>query len=178
MYLIAIVPPNHAETALMKIKRAMFQKFDSVSAWSLRPLVPVCSVERNPADKAILAKLLPVLPEKGLPLEKISESANQLFFTSDTMAQYSSSIENLFADYKILERYRGLHIADIRDTPEAAPSFFLKECSLLPESIFCWKSGTLAVFKTGDQLFSITGWWERVVFETVFEVQLPKFRKT
>ncbi len=173
MYLAAILPPNNAETGLLKLKRRIFRESGAVSAWALKPMIPFAFMEQKPA--IISRKDLPQLPPEGLVINRLIEKGGQVSLGSGVCAGFCKELISLFKEYGLSEGIDGLHLLDKSENGYSIPVKVIKD---LDEAVVRWRRCSLSVYKTEDALFSNDLWWERVVLEDIFEIKFPGVPKT
>ena len=175
MYLVSIIPPNNADSALSAFKKDIFQRYEIVSALALLPAVPVLLFNELPGK--ISRNALPPLPDEGLLFTDLQEEGPQLVLSSDNLKSFTNEITKIFSEYNSSPVPVGVHIADITECSPEAVNFIRRKLKDIPDMVLKWKSCSLAVIKTEDSLFTGSSWWNRIVMETVYEVKFPKVRK-
>jgi hypothetical protein len=177
LYLAAIIPPNNAETAVMAVKREIFRETSALSSWALKPMIPFMFFSGEPGK--LIRKDLPALPLGGLTVDKLSQINGQYILGSEQCSAFCSELKSLFDGFDdCTPGLNGLHIFDCTDVEYASHSQILNvaenHIKTLDHSVTHWRSCSLSVFRLETELFAASGWWKRVVLETLQEISFLK----
>ncbi len=162
----------------MKLKRKLYTETGVLSAWSLRPFIPVAFFDED--NFRVERKDLPVLPAEGIAVSDVSILDGQYCLTSESCRRFCSEAAGLFCQKPGFSAlFSGVHLFDPAECgPDLSGKLRMRVRHLLEgeaESVLNWKSCTLEVYETEPDLFSSENeWWKRVLFETVFEISFLK----
>ena len=118
---------------------------------------------------------LPIIPESGLDISAVEKKNNHYILTSDNCRKFCSEVAASLGVEQIEHGLRGLQLFDEREArANEAAAVIDKKIIELDPSVKQWKTCSLAVFKTDEELLDTNEWWKRVVLESLTEIKFPK----
>ena len=182
MYFIAIYPPNNADAAFLKMKRDLFYNKSILSAWALRPMVPLAFLSGLP-DKPKPADL-PAVPAAGLKFDSVERLDDQLFLQSEDCVKICKDILKMPCIRGLqpvtcpaaggFPAGSGLHLMDCREdgSPELE-NLIRRNIAELDESVKNWKTCSLCLYEVE---FMNEIWWKGISLQQFWEVRLHRGR--